>query len=178
MRTWVAIASCVALSLIPAAAEAQKFAPTAPDQTTSTAPSKPGLEASLPTAPAGDQMAAQKPSVSRPNVAPTGQALAAVYVPCRQSTYPGDPWSICKNFGSLGGWVMRWGDANWGYRHIRDSHGYGPTTDDRISDTLVSGSIEVQGTARVYRKNSYGCPYKVVYETAGPQGVITAYCVG
>jgi hypothetical protein len=107
-----------------------------------------------------------------------GQALAAAYVPCRQSTYPGDPWSICKDFGLFVSLVMRWGDATWGYRHIRDSHGYGPTTDNRIFDTLFSGSIEVQGTARVYRKNSYGCPYKVVYETAGPQGVITAYCVG
>jgi hypothetical protein len=115
------------------------------------------------------------PSTTTPDASPLA---VADYVPCTSSTFPGDPWAICKHYGLLNQITLRWGDANFGYRHIRDKRGFGPTTDDRIYDTTTSGTIEVQGTARVYRKDSYGCPYKVVYETASTQGIITAYCVG
>ncbi len=117
------------------------------------------------------------PSVTSP---PAAAPLAAAtdFVPCNASTFPGDDWAICKHYGLLNQITLRWGNANFGYRHIRDQRGFGPTTDNRIYDTTTAGEIEIQGTARVFRKDSYGCPFKVVYETSSTQGIITAYCVG
>ena len=72
---------------------------------------------------------------------------------------------------------MRWGHSGFGFRHIRDAHGFGPVTEDRIQDTIDNGNYESQ-TRTSYRNHEspYGCNFRVILETLAAKGVITAFC--
>jgi hypothetical protein len=121
------------------------------------------------------------PSTLLPSEPSGGQVTALEeYNPCNTST--GDPYDVCKNYvnhrpGNDSIYPMRWGHSGFGFRHIRDAHGFGPVTDDRIQDTIDNGNYESQ-TRTSYRitNHSYGCNFRVILETLSAKGVITAFC--
>ncbi len=53
----------------------------------------------------------------------------------------------------------------------------GPTRTIAIEYMHSYGGVTAGGSARIHRADAYGCSYKVVHETSGPQGVITRYCM-
>ena len=81
-------------------------------------------------------------------------------------------------------YLMRWGTERYGYRHIKQKHGWNSTMDYRIDWTLDQYDRRTyQNSAIVfykYVKPNRKCLFKVVYETRPyeddrPKGVITAY---
>jgi hypothetical protein len=85
---------------------------------------------------------------------------------------------------SIGGWnPLRWGNSTFGYRHIRDKHGF---RSRRIAYTLTYGRVvESSGTRTVMQETYPGdrYPYRVVFDTTTRSsvcpdrelGIITAY---
>lgn len=78
---------------------------------------------------------------------------------------------------------VRWGSSRWGYRHVRDKHGWFPTSIKRTIN--YNNFYERQGTTDVWQRIVRETPraqylHKVVYQTRNfddgrDQGLITAY---
>lgn len=99
------------------------------------------------------------------------------------SFYSPHPYATYAYYNSrVGGIRVRWGTTEWGYRHIRNKHGYNATF---ILRTVNHGSWHREGTSSIYNRYIYSTPthhrmHKVVYQNAiqsdgGTKGVITAY---
>ena len=86
------------------------------------------------------------------------------------------------------GAILRCGTKSWGYRHIRDGHGWSRSYDNKIRRTVASGIEDTPlPGSKTFERVTNQCPPRIIFKVwtnplayggdprINPQGIITAY---